>query len=106
MKKGGGGLGGITQPAAGQYVVFTSSSLGDAAMSDFNWSAIDWVSLGALSLYVLIVARIGERLSFGNRGVGALLSALLFALGFAAWSYSLHDTVTHGIAMLRPGTQG
>lgn len=75
-------------------------------MSAINWSTIDWVSLIALSLLVLIVARIGERLSFGNRGVGALLTAFLFALGFAAWSYSLHDTVTHGIAMLNPGTQG
>jgi hypothetical protein len=72
-------------------------------MSAFNWSAIDWVSLIALSLFVLIVARIGERLSFGNRGVGALVTALLFAIGFAAWSYSLHDTVTHAVASLLPG---
>ena len=56
-------------------------------MSSMNWSAIDWVSLVALSLFVLIIARIGERLSFGNRGVGAFITALLFALGFAAWSY-------------------
>jgi hypothetical protein len=75
-------------------------------MSGFNWSAIDWVSLVALSIVVLIVARIGEKLSFGNRGVGALLAALLFAVVFAAWSYSIHDTVTHGIAMLRPGIPG
>jgi hypothetical protein len=71
-------------------------------MSSFNWSAIDWVSLVALSLFVLIVARIGERLSFGNRGVGALVTALLFAIGFAAWSYSRHDTVTHAFAGLLP----
>jgi hypothetical protein len=71
-------------------------------MSSFNWSAIDWVSLITLSLFVLIVARIGERLSFGNRGVGALITALLFAIGFAAWSYALHDTVTHAFAGLLP----
>jgi hypothetical protein len=74
----------------------------EASMSSFNWSAIDWVSLFALSLFVLIVARIGEQLSFGNRGVGALITALLFALGFAVWSYSLHDTVAHAFSML-PG---
>jgi hypothetical protein len=68
-------------------------------MSSITWSAIDWISLVALSLFVLIVARIGEQLSFGNRGVGALIAALLFALGFAAWSYSLHESVTHAIAM-------
>jgi hypothetical protein len=72
-------------------------------MSSFNWSAIDWVSLIALSLFVLIVARIGEQLSFRNRGVGALITALLFAVGFAAWSYSLHDTVTHAFATILPG---
>ena len=75
-------------------------------MSGFNWSAIDWISLLALSLLVLITARIGERLSFGNRGVGALLTAFLFAVGFAAWSYSLHDTVRQGIAMISPGAPG
>jgi hypothetical protein len=75
-------------------------------MSGFNWSAIDWISLLALSLLVLVAARIGEWLSFGNRGAGALLTALLFAVGFAAWSYSLHDTVRHGIAMSSPGAPG
>ena len=75
-------------------------------MSGFNWSAIDWISLLALSLLVLVAARIGERLSFGNRGVGALVTALLFAVGFAAWSYSLHDSVRQGLAMISPGAPG
>jgi len=43
-------------------------------MSSITWSAIDWISLVALSIFVLIVARIGEQLSFGNRGVGALMT--------------------------------
>jgi hypothetical protein len=71
-----------------------------------NWAAIDWVSLIALSLFVLVAARIGERLSFGSRGLGAFLTALLFAAGFAVWSYALHDTLRQGIAMLAPSTQG
>lgn len=75
-------------------------------MSGFNWSAIDWVSLLALSLLVLVAARIGERLSFGNRGVGALVTTLFFAVGFAAWSYSLHDSVKQGLAMIAPGFRG
>ena len=50
-------------------------------MSAINWAAIDWVSLVALSLLVLIVARIGERLSFGSRGLAAFITALLFAAG-------------------------
>ena len=75
-------------------------------MSAINWSAIDWVSLIALSLLVFAVARVGERLSFGSRGVGAFVAALLFAAGFAVWSYVLHDTLTQGIAMVMPAKQG
>jgi hypothetical protein len=75
-------------------------------MSSIIWSAIDWVSLIGLSLFVLIIARIGEQLSFRNRGVGALITALLFALGFAAWSYSVHDSVSHALAMFAPTGRG
>ena len=73
-------------------------------MSAINWSAIDWVSLVALSLLVLVAARVGERLSFGSWGLGALVTTLLFAMGFAAWSYGLHDTVRQGIALIMPGS--
>ena len=76
-------------------------------MSAINWLAIDWISLIALSLLVLIGARVGERLSFGSRGLSALITALIFAAGYGAWSYfSLHDTLAHGIAMVMPGKQG
>jgi len=72
-----------------------------------NWSAIDWVSLVALSLLVLVAARIGERLSFGSRGLGALVTALIFAAGFGAWSYlAVHDTLTQAVATLMSGNPG
>jgi hypothetical protein len=75
-------------------------------MSAINWAAIDWVSLVTLSLFVLLAARIGERLSFGSRGLAAFITALLFAAGFAVWSYALHDPLRQAIAMLAPGAQG
>jgi len=75
-------------------------------MSAINWSSIDWVSLVVLSLLVLLVSRIGERLSFGSRAFGAFITDALFAAGFAVWSYVLHDTVTQAIAILDPGRQG
>jgi hypothetical protein len=31
---------------------------------------------------------------------------VLFAAGFAVWSYALHDTLTQAIAMLTPAPQG
>lgn len=67
-------------------------------MTNIVWSNIDWISLVALSLLVLIAARIGEAVSFNNRGVGALVAALLFALGFATWSYALHDVVRQSLS--------
>ena len=70
-------------------------------MSSINWASIDWLSsLVVLSIVVLIAARIGERLSFGSRGLGAVITAFLFAVGFAVWSYGLHDTVNQGLATL------
>jgi hypothetical protein len=82
-------------------------SHGGVAMSAFNWSAIDWISLVALSLLVLVAARIGERLSFGSRGLGAVVTALLFAAGFAAWSYfSMHETLAQAVAALVPANSG
>ena len=71
-------------------------------MSTINWSAIDWVSLVALSLLVFIAARVGERLSFGSRGLGALMTAVLFAAGFAIWSYALHDTLRQALTLVAP----
>jgi len=75
-------------------------------MLAINWSAIDWMSLIALSVLVLVVANIGERLSFGSRRLGALIAALLFAGGFAVWSYALHDTLRQAMAVIAPAAQG
>ena len=69
-------------------------------MSSINWAAIDWVSLIVLTLLVVIAVRIGERFSFGSRGLHAVFTAVLFALGFAIWSYGLDDTVNRAVAAL------
>jgi hypothetical protein len=75
-------------------------------MSSINWASIDWVGLVALSLLVLFAAHIGERLSFGSRTLGALMTALLFAVGFAVWSYGLDDAVNSAVAMVNSQPQG
>lgn len=67
-------------------------------MAAFNWSAIDWVTLVALSLLILVAYNIGERLSFGSRALGGIFTALIVALAFAVWSYyglgsALHNAV-------------
>ena len=65
-----------------------------------NWANIDWVSLVALSMLVLFAALIAERLSFGSRTLGAIFTAVLFAAGFAVWSYGLDDSVNRAVAMV------
>ena len=75
-------------------------------MASINWAAIDWVGLIALSLLVLVAAHVGERLSFGSRTLGAVVTALLFAVGFAVWSYGLDDAVNGAIAMVNGPSQG
>ena len=51
-------------------------------MSSFNRSAIDLISVIALSLLLHIAGRMGERLSFGDRSLGALVATPLFTIGF------------------------
>ena len=76
-------------------------------MPVIDWSAIDWVSLVVLTALVLVSARAGERLSFGSRTLNAGLTAVLFATGFAVWSYfAVRETLSRGLAMLTGGAQG
>jgi hypothetical protein len=78
----------------------------EVVMSAIDWSAIDWVSLIVLSLVVLIAARIGERLSFGSRGLTAVVTAVLFAGGFAIWSYGVDDAVRQVVASVTDRVSG
>jgi hypothetical protein len=100
----------ILSPAAkpsGSHMVNNQNHVQETrAMSSMNWAAIDWVSLIALTLLVLIAVRIGERLSFGSRAAHAVLTAVLFALGFAVWSYGLDDTVNNAVAALTTPSSG
>ena len=75
-------------------------------MSAINWAAIDWVALVALSLLVVIAYNVGERLSFGSRALGAIVTAFFFAIGFAVWSYGLGSAVQSVVAMVNAGATG
>jgi hypothetical protein len=91
---------------ATQFAVERYSGIGleEVRMSAINWVSIDWVALVALSLFVLFAYNVGERLSFGSRSVGAFIAALLFAGGFAVWSYGLGSAVQDVVATA--GTTG
>ena len=53
-------------------------------------SQVDWLYVAVLAVFVFIAAGIGNLLSFNHRGTAALLSAVLFAVIFVAWTYYPH----------------
>ncbi|HWM80496.1 MAG TPA: hypothetical protein VNQ56_00420 [Pseudolabrys sp.] len=61
-----------------------------ASAAAIDWSAIDWPYVVVLAVLVFVAAFIGNLLSLKRRGVAALLTAILFAALFVAWSYYPH----------------
>jgi hypothetical protein len=53
-------------------------------------AAVNWVYVGLLAVFVFVASLVGHLLTLGHRGYGALLSAILFAAIFVAWSYYPH----------------
>ena len=51
---------------------------------------VDWVYVVLLAVFAYLATLIGNLLSFGHRGYGAMLSAVLFAAIFVAWTYYPH----------------
>jgi hypothetical protein len=51
---------------------------------------VDWLYVVVLAVFVFVATGIGNLLSFGHRGYGAMLSAVLFAAIFVAWTYYPH----------------
>jgi hypothetical protein len=54
-------------------------------------AAVNWVYVGVLAVFVFLASLIGNLLSLNHRGTAALLSAILFAAAFVAWSYYPHE---------------
>ncbi len=51
---------------------------------------VDWLYVVLLAVFVLISTALGNLLSFNHRGAAAVLSAVIFAAVFVAWSYYPH----------------
>ena len=51
---------------------------------------VDWVYVVLLAVFAYLATIIGNVLSFGHRGYGAVLSAVAFAAIFVAWTYYPH----------------
>ncbi len=56
-----------------------------------NLSAVDWVFVGLMTALAFITALLGAYIAFRNRFWGAIIAAILFAIGFVAWNYYPHE---------------
>jgi hypothetical protein len=55
-----------------------------------DWANVDWLYVVLLAVFAFFASLIGSLLAFGRRGIGALLSALIFAAIFVFYSYYPH----------------
>ena len=55
-----------------------------------DWVNVDWVYVVLLALFVFVATVLGNLLSFGERGIAAVLSAVIFGAIFVLWSYYPH----------------
>jgi hypothetical protein len=54
-------------------------------------SAVDWIFVGLMTALAFVTALLGSLIAFRNRFAGAILAAILFAIGFVAWNYYPHQ---------------
>lgn len=55
-----------------------------------DWAIVNWVYVGVLGVLAFVAALIGNILSFNNRGMAAVLAAIVFAALFVGWTYYPH----------------
>lgn len=53
-------------------------------------ATVDWIYVGVLAVLAFLATVVANLLSFGHRGVAAVMSAIIFAAMFVAWTYYPH----------------
>jgi hypothetical protein len=53
-------------------------------------ATVDWIYVGVLAVLAFVATLVANLLSFGHRGMAAVLSAILFAALFVGWTYYPH----------------
>ena len=53
-------------------------------------ATVNWVYVGVLGVFVFFASVVGNLLALNHRGMGALLTALIFAALFVFWTYYPH----------------
>jgi len=55
-----------------------------------DWLTVDWLYVAVLAVFVFLTTVIGNLISLHHRLMGAVLSAVLFAITFVFWTYYPH----------------
>lgn len=58
-----------------------------------DWASVDWVAVGVLSGLAFVASFLAQLLSFGNKWIGAFLTAVLFGGLYIVWIYYARDLV-------------
>jgi len=59
-------------------------------MQNINLATVDWVFVGLMTALAFVAALLGSYIAFRSRFWGAIIAAILFAIGFVAWNYYPH----------------
>ena len=51
---------------------------------------VDWIYTGVLAVLVFFASLVGNLLTFRNRGLAAILTAVIFVILFVLWTYYPH----------------
>jgi hypothetical protein len=54
-------------------------------------SNVNWTFVGLMTLLAFVATLLGNLIAFRNRFAGAIIAAVLFAVGFVAWNYYPHS---------------
>jgi hypothetical protein len=54
-------------------------------------STVNWVFVGLMAVLAFVATLLGDLIALRNRFFGAIIAAILFAVGFVAWNYYPHS---------------
>ena len=68
----------------------------------FDLATVDWQTVGIYAGIAFLAAIVGNIIAFGSRFIGAVLTAVLFAVFYVAWHYWLAAMVMGTAAATPP----
>jgi hypothetical protein len=54
-------------------------------------ATVNWTFVALMAVLAFVAALLGGLIAFSSRFLGAILAAILFAIGFVAWNYYPHN---------------